>query len=152
MQTSVEQVLSLLLDGGGLITELGIELSLEDGTIVGRLPIQERHHGAPGVAHGGALMALLDTTLGAAALQHAVERGFAASTVEMKVNFLRPAPVGGTLTARAELTSIGRSLLVATGKAHGEDGEAVGFAVGTFNLFPLDKVTRRLEEEGGATP
>lgn len=149
---SMDLVIAMLERRGGLLAHLGIELSVEDGEVVGRMPVEPFHEGAPGVAHGGSLMTLLDTTLGGAALQHAVERGFAASTVEMKVNFLQPAPTGLALTARAELTSVGRSLLVATGKVYDPAGNAVAFAVGTFNLFPIDKVASRLTDGGGATP
>ena len=69
--------------------------------------------------------------------------GCTASTVELKTNFLRPVRVGQTLRVRPEVQSRGRSLLVLSGAAEDvHTGERVAFAVGTFNLFPLDAVQR----------
>ncbi len=132
-----------LHEHGGLVSTLGIDGALEDEAITGRMAIERKHTGAPGVAHGGSVMALLDTTLGGVALMHALQSGQAISTVEMKVNFLRPALQGVTLIARAQLQSAGKSLLVVTGTAEVEStGEAVGFAIGTFNLFALEKLPK----------
>ncbi|MFN3199516.1 MAG: PaaI family thioesterase [Bradymonadia bacterium] len=138
---TLKNVWRRLQEHGGLIATLGIEGALEDGVVVGRMPIDRGHTGAPGIAHGGSLMALLDTTLGGVALMHALQRQRATSTVEMKVNFLRPVPEGETVVARASLQSAGKSLMVITGTAELESsGEPVAFAVGTFNLFSLEKM------------
>lgn len=138
---TLQDIWQKLREHGGLIATLQIEGRVEDGVVTGRMPIERSHTGAPGVAHGGALMALLDTTLGGAALVHAIQQGRATSTVELKVNFLRPAPEGQAVVARATLQSAGRSLLVVTGTAELEaTGEPVAFAVGTFNLYALDKL------------
>lgn len=129
---------------GGLISTLGIDGGLEDGVVTGRLSIERPHTGAPGIAHGGAIMSLLDTTLGGLAMIHAFKRQCATSTVEMKVNFLRPVQEGQTVVARATLQSAGKSLMVITGTAEIESsGKPVAFAVGTFNLYPMDKILAR---------
>ena len=79
----------------GLLKTLGIELVVgEDNIVTSSMMILERHRGAPGVSHGGAIMALLDSALGFQALGLALERGMSTSTVELKVNFLRPAKIG----------------------------------------------------------
>ena len=93
-------------------------------------------------------MALLDTALGMQAMEVALQRGCAASTVEMKVNFLRPAAVGTSLYTRTQVQSEGKSLLVVTGTAFDRDSDApVAFAVGTFNVYkparPAERKTPR---------
>ncbi|MCO4745921.1 MAG: PaaI family thioesterase [Proteobacteria bacterium] len=138
---TLQNIWRKLREYGGLITALQIDGGLEEGVMTARMPIERMHTGAPGIAHGGSLMALLDSTLGGVALTHALANGRATSTVEMKVNFLRPAPEGETVVARAKLQSAGKSLLVVTGTAEIEStGEPVAFAVGTFNLYALEKL------------
>lgn len=133
------RVLAALRDYGGLIKHLGMTFEVEGEAIRFTMPIEQRHLGGPGVAHGGAVMAFMDTALGGYALVQAIRRGQATSTVEMKVNFLQPARLGATLTAEATLQSAGRSLLVVSGAAIDlATGTRVAFAVGTFNLYEAD--------------
>ena len=136
MNVDVEAVLEAL-GSWGLIQTLGMEIRLQpDGTPVCRLALDERHQGGPGIAHGGTLMTLLDTALGAAALAYSLAQNKATSTVEMKVNFLRPAKLGTTLVTETQIQSAGKSLLVVSGTALDESSnEKIGLALGTFNLF-----------------
>ncbi|MEN0062243.1 MAG: PaaI family thioesterase [Myxococcota bacterium] len=139
-----EDIVRALRESGGLFQTLEMEGELKDGVVTGRMRIDRKHTGAPGVVHGGAIMALLDTTFGGAALVHALPRNRLVSTVEMKVNFLRPALEGETVVAEATLQSAGKSLLVITGTAKlVSSGEAVAFGVGTFNLFSPEKMGSR---------
>ena len=120
----------------GLIKHLGIELEMHDDELIAYLVVQPEHCGAPQVLHGGALMTLLDSALGFRAFQLAFKRGYATSTVEMKVNFLRPVRVGERLRVQPEVISHGQSLMVLSGEAiEVESGRRVGFAVGTFNIY-----------------
>lgn len=143
---SIEGVLAALRDGGGLVPTLGIELEVQEDQVIGSLTLGPEHAGAPGVAHGGTIMALLDSVLGFHALALALEVGRATSTVELKTNFLRPARVGQRLVVRPEVQSRGRSLLVLSGHAEDVDtGERVAFAVGTFNLYAADRLLGRTD-------
>lgn len=138
----IQKFSKLMESIGGLVPQLGMEYGFEDGTLKCRMQLDQRHQGAPGVAHGGALMALLDSALGGHALMHAYPLHRATSTVEMKVNFLRPARLGTTIVTSTTIQSAGRSLLVISGSAREEDtGKQVAFAVGTFNLYEDDKAT-----------
>lgn len=136
---NVQKILDSLYRMGGLIPALGIELGIDGEDIVCRMPVHKTHTGAPGVAHGGAVMALLDTALGARAMLHAVGVRRATSTVELKVNFLRPVKAGRTLVTSSTIQSSGQSLLVISGTASDEEtGKQVGFAVGTYNLYEAE--------------
>ncbi len=133
----------------GVLTSLGglidaLEMTIEDrgdGYLAVRMPVTRAMGGSPGVAHGGAVMSLLDTALGGCAIHHALARGKFTSTVEMKVNFLKPAKVGSRLLATATLQAGGRSLLVISGEAVEEDtGRKSAFATGTFNLYDPNRL------------
>ncbi len=133
---TIEQILYALENMGGLVPYLGIQIHLQEEAIRCEMKIEQHHCGAPGVSHGGAVMSLLDTALGAHALKEAIRRHQATSTVELKVNFLRPAKQGHTLVTSTTMQSAGKSLLVISGVAKDQEtGEQVGFAVGTFNLY-----------------
>lgn len=146
---TIENIAEALETMGGLITLLGIKFDFADEEIRCTMEIGQAQMGAPGVSHGGAITTLLDTTLGARALAHAMSKGMSTSTVELKVNFLKPAKMGQTLIASTTIQSAGRSLLVISGKAvDAESQEAVAFAVGTFNLYKVNMQTRlKLREE-----
>ncbi|MEM9487647.1 MAG: PaaI family thioesterase [Myxococcota bacterium] len=136
---NVRDVIGSLQNMGGLIPSLGIEFGGEGEDITCRMHITRAHTGAPGVAHGGAVTALMDTALGGRALMHALPRGRATSTVEIKVNFLRPAREGQTLITRTAVQHAGKSLLVISGSAVDEaTDKQIAFAVGTFNLYEDD--------------
>jgi len=84
-----------------------------------------------GVAHGGAVMSLLDMTLGMSA-KSLDEAAIGATTVELKVNFL--AASTGTITAAGQAHRAGRSLVFVEGEVRGEDGTLLAKASGTFKL------------------
>ena len=133
---TLHPIIDALRTQEGLVRTLGLELEAPQDAVHVAMTVAPLHGGAPGVAHGGSVMALLDSALGMRALQLALEQGRVTSTVEMKVNFLRPARIGQRLVVHTELQSQGRSLLVLSGHAEdAETGERVAFAVGTFNLY-----------------
>ncbi len=136
---TIHDILDSLQRLDGLVSTLGIAFEVGEEEITCRYSVERSHTGAPGIAHGGAVMTLLDSALGACALKLAVARGQMASTVELKVNFLRPAREGQTLVTKTTIQSAGRSLLVLSGSASDEaTGEQIAFAVGTFNLYESD--------------
>ena len=62
------------------------------------------------VLHGGVAATLADVAVGAA-ITHRLKRTRAATTVEMKLNYLRPV-AGGKLRARAHLLRVGSTLCI----------------------------------------
>lgn len=143
-----------LLMNWGLTKLMGLSLIMEDGQEpYCRLPLDERHQGAPGIAHGGTITALMDSALGICAMKYAQEQGKVTSTVEMKVNFLKPAPLGATLVTSTKILSAGRSLIVVSGEAVIEGpATKVAFATGTFNLYNSQSSTLRQYAQESITP
>ena len=78
--------------------------SIEPGRAVIVLPVREDFVGDPSrpALHGGVVSSLIDTTGGAAAWS-ALGPGESVSTVDLRVDFLEPATLGGPLRAEGVL-------------------------------------------------
>ena len=76
-----------------------------------------------GILHGGVLSALIDTAAGAAVLCHAAAPCRVA-TMDLRIDYLRPARSGQRLTAHAECYRMGRTVAFVRGWAGDEDGDA----------------------------
>jgi uncharacterized protein (TIGR00369 family) len=111
---------------------LGIHrLSEAPGTVTAGLSVTPELMNSWHVAHGGAVMSLLDVTCGMSAksLDPAAN---GATTVELKVNFLAAAT--GDLVAEGRAHRAGRSLVFVEGEVRDATGRIVAKATGTFKL------------------
>lgn len=109
------------------------------GEIEYRLTIQEQHLSSPGVAHGATIAAFMDCVLGLSALSLALTTNQLTSTVEFKLNFIRPARLGDQLIGTGHIDYRGKSLIIASGDIKLASGELVAKGLGTFNTYPLEK-------------
>jgi len=110
--------------------------------------VEERHTNALGIAHGGMLMAFLDSVL-AGAVSGQVQGSFV--TLRMTTDFLAPARLGDWVEGRAGVTRSTRSLCYVRGEARiGERKVAVADAV--FRLLPRRHRTRGEDGAGSQDP
>jgi uncharacterized protein (TIGR00369 family) len=81
---------------------------IEPGRAVLLLPVRPEFVGDPRrpALHGGVVSALIDAAAGAAAWS-ALPPGESVSTVDLRVDYLEPAGLGGTLRAEAEIVRKG---------------------------------------------
>ena len=119
----------------------GMELEvLVPGHVKYHLTVKEEHLSSPSTAHWGILAAAMDATLGTSALTFAFTSGQVCSTVEFKINYLRPAKLADDLEAEAVLDYTGKRIVVTSGVIRRKaDQDLVAKGMGTFNLYPLTK-------------
>lgn len=116
---------------------LGMALeTLSEGMAVVAMPYDPRLIGDPetGVIHGGAVSALMDTAASVAVLSHPASGGSAA-TLNLRIDYMRPATPGQTLRARAECHHVTRSVAFIRALATDDDtSRPVAMATGAFTI------------------
>jgi len=101
----------------------------EDGLSI-ECPLRAELWNGMGVVHGGVTATLADAAVGIALMQrHGGERP--ATTVELKVNYLRPAGKG-KLTARAHLLKAGSTLAVGRADVTDDQQQLIATALVTY--------------------
>ena len=89
---------------------------VEKGRVIFEGAAAEYHYNPLGVVHGGMAATLLDSALGCCVNSH-LEAGDFYTTLELKVNYLRPITVQtGTVRAIATTVHVGRTTALVEGK------------------------------------
>jgi len=115
---------------------LGIELdSIEQGRARLSLEVRQQHLQLSGIMHGGAIATLIDTAV-AFAIVGASKPGARFTTIEMKVNYLRPIREG-RVVADARLIRDGRRIVVSDCDLFDSEGKLA--AKGLLTYMRLDE-------------
>jgi uncharacterized protein (TIGR00369 family) len=105
-----------------------VEISLEP---------DESMYNSIGAVHGGAVCTLLDSVVGAA-VQSTLAAGWGFTSVEIKVNYMRPITHdSGVLTGVGTVKRSGRRVAFAEGEAVDSSGRVVATATSTMLLFEV---------------
>jgi uncharacterized protein (TIGR00369 family) len=119
----------------------GMELQkFEADEIVYKLEVKKEHLATPTTAHGGLIAGYMDGVLGLAALYASSENACLVSTVEFKINYLKPARLGDVLIGKGTIISNGKRIIITQGEIFNEaTNEKIAIGTGTFNAYPYEK-------------
>ncbi len=105
------------------------------GMVAFRLPYQAELVGDPerGILHGGAITALLDGACGASVFMKMAQKS-AIATLDLRIDYLRPATPGRDVIARAECYRLTRSIAFVRAFAFHDEGDPIAAAAASFML------------------
>ncbi len=116
-------------------------VSFADGESRFEMEAGRRHHNPMGTVHGGVLCTLADSAMGMA-FASTLGEGETFTTLEVKINFLRPV-FEGKLFAAAKVVHRGRTVGLVDCDITTEDGKLVARAVSTCSVLRGEKAEGR---------
>ena len=113
---------------------LGMELmEVKKGWAKVRLPVEDKLTNAIGLVHGGAIFSSADSAVGMA-LVGMLERDQNISTLEMKINYLKPVK-GGEIVAEAKIIHKGSQTAVGEVEVRDLDHNLISRGLATYAIF-----------------
>jgi len=107
-----------------------------EGRVVVAANSSHEHLNPEGTVHGGVAATLLDTCMGLA-IKSMLEQGYASTTLEFKISFLRPVTKDiGPLRAEGSVLSCGRRIGAAEGRLTDSRGRLLAHGTTTCMIFP----------------
>lgn len=111
--------------------------TLEEGRVVFVGTPDSRHYNPVGFVHGGYAATLLDSAM-ACAIHTTLPAGKGYTTVELKVNYLRPMSAKtGPVRAEGKIIHVGGRLATAEGRLVDESGKLYAHGSTTCMVFPV---------------
>lgn len=126
----------------------GLQVRREGDEVVADHVFEQRHQGAPGIAHGGAVATVVDDLLGF--LLHVARTP--GVTRHLSVDYLRPVLVGPAYAVRGRLESREGRKLWMTGTGTGPDGDLAFTARALFLAVDVSHFTVRPSGGGPGRP
>jgi uncharacterized protein (TIGR00369 family) len=109
---------------------IGFEMTeVEPGRAVFEMDAGPQHASPLGTMHGGIICDLVDGAMGVAHAA-ALEEGETFTTLELKINFMKPV-WSGHLRAEGKVIKAGRTIALVEGRVTDESGALVAFATAT---------------------
>ena len=120
---------------------------IEEGRVVFECVPAEYHYNPIGAVHGGLACTLFDSAMGCA-VHTMLPAGVGYTTVELKVNFLRPIDVKtGRLLCEGTIIHVGGRIATAEARLHDERGKLHGHATTTCMIFREGSQERSVGED-----
>jgi uncharacterized protein (TIGR00369 family) len=127
------------------MSAIGLELvDFEPGAITARLPYSAELIGNPdnGILAGGAISAVLDNVCGSAVVAR-VEKSDAFATLDLRIDYMRPAEPGRDVYAYAECYKVTRLIAFVRGYAYHDDRtKPIANATATFMFTGQGKLAQ----------
>jgi uncharacterized protein (TIGR00369 family) len=113
-------------------------VTFEEGRAVFEAEPAEFHYNPIGTVHGGFAATLLDSAM-SCAVHAACKPGQVYTTVEIKVNYVRPMTAEtGTVTVEGRTISVGGRVATSEGRITDARGRLLAHGTATCLLFPLE--------------
>ncbi|MFZ5610346.1 MAG: PaaI family thioesterase [Pseudomonadota bacterium] len=135
MKTGTLDFLRMLVEGAPQQAAMGLKLiGVEEGHATLALPYREDLVGFPetGVIAGGAIYTLMDAASGVAVFL-ALARFQPIATLDLRIDYLKPATPGKTIHGRAQCYKVTRHVAFVRGLAYHDDADTpIAHVSGTF--------------------
>jgi len=129
-----ESILNWMKTNNPFWSLLGMELTeIKKGWAKIRLPFSEKLANGIGVAHGGAIFSPADSAVGMALLGM-LRKDENISTLEMKINYLRPF-TAGELIAEAKIVHRGTTTAIGDVEVKDGKGNLIAKGLATYAIF-----------------
>ena len=129
-----ESILNWMKTNNPFWSLLGMELTeIKKGWAKIRLPFSEKLANGIGVAHGGAIFSPADSAVGMALLGM-LRKDENISTLEMKINYMRPF-TGGELIAEAKIVHRGTTTAIGDVEVTDGKGNLIAKGLATYAIF-----------------
>ncbi len=126
----LRQIIAGEVPGAPVAELIGMQMvAAEEGRVTFELEAGPEHSSPPGTLHGGVLCDLADAAMGCANLSLLAD-GESFTTVELKINFLKPV-WSGRLTAVGHVLKQGRTLTLCDCRITDEGDALVAYATST---------------------
>jgi len=135
----------------GLKNRAGLQASFyetDDGALVAIFTPGKEHQGYPGRMHGGIASTILDETIGRAVMIGS-DKDVWGVTLELKVEYNKPVPLGVELRAVARITEESARFFSGRGEILLPDGGVAVTASGRYMKVPIEKIAEFEESEFG---
>ena len=117
---------------------LGLQLlDLEPGYCRLQLPFKMDITHGEGTVQGGILTTLADSCIAHASIAALSQAGKITTTIELKINFIRPA-VGGTFTSHARLIHLGQRTAVGEAEITNDQGKLIAKCMASLMVLPRE--------------
>ncbi len=115
---------------------LGMDIrEIEEGRVIFSVEPAEYHYNPIGVVHGGLAATLFDSAMGCA-VQTMLPKGVGYTTLELKVNFVRPlTSKTGRVFCEGKVIYVGGRVATAEARLTDSQGKLYGHAITTCMIF-----------------
>jgi uncharacterized protein (TIGR00369 family) len=110
----------------------------QPGRTVWEMAAEEHLANPVGMIQGGFLAAFADSAMAAASITHLQGRRAYTANTDLKISYLRPAPVGAPLTCTARVIGGGRRVTFVEAEITDIEGRLVAKASSTYLLTPRE--------------